>query len=316
MKYVRDGRRLVVPSITSERQRFVRELSAPSGRVVALLAGAVRQMMDAAIGDPTSMVHVDSVSEALSLVRQTPASVLLVSPEILRHGETALLSKALSTTAHAVVVLNGEPRDPTLLLQLGACGLRRAIDLRDCQGWHDLRQLLSDGSDPLAGRIAAIVLHHLDGAAPGTKRFFARMVYEARWIRTVSALADCIGIVPSTLMSRFYRARLPTPKTLLSTTRLMLAKALLEESQVSVSAVANGLRYSSPQAFGRHVWRMLRMSAGEFRRRVTFAQIEELYVEQLIDRHRATYRTFDPFASFGGLHATAPEEVQPSYPYH
>jgi AraC-like DNA-binding protein len=241
--------------------------------------------------------------------------VLLISPSLLTPGETALVVKALSTTTHAVAVLDEEPHDPLLLLRLGACGLKEAIDLRSCQGWNGLRRLLENGADPVAGRVAAIVLHHLDGAAPGTRRFFARMVYDARCVRTVCAMASRLGIVPSTLMSRFHRARLPSPKTLLAATRLVFAKALLEEPRFSLSAVANQLRYSSPQAFGRQVWRIPGMSAGEFRRSVTFAQMTDLYLDQLIVRHRTTYRTFDPFASFGGHHASTPNETQRSHLY-
>lgn len=117
-------------------------------------------------------------------------------------------------------------------------------------------------------------------------------------------------------MSRFHRARLPSPKTLLAATRLVFAKAMLDGHRASVSAVADRLRYSSPQAFGRHVRRTLGISAGDLRRTVTFAQVAEHYVEQFIVRHRATYRSFDPFASLRGQHASASEESQGSYLYH
>ncbi len=315
MKFVRERPLPELPGTTPDLP-IVAGLPATDIRTVAVLGRAVRQKMDAAMGDLKSLVHVESLGEALHQVREIPTSVLLVSPGILKPADTGLLVKALSTTTHAVAVLDDESEDPSVLLRLGACGLKEAIDLRTCEGWHSLRQVLVDGADPVAGHIAAIALHHLEGAAPGTRRFFARMVYEARCIRTVCALADRFGIVPSTLMSRFHRARLPSPKTILSSTRLVFAKALLEEPRVSIAAVANGLSYSSPQAFGRQVWRMLRMSAGEFRRNVSFAQVAELYVEQLIVRHRTKYRTFDPFASFGGAHGTAPEEAHCSHLYH
>jgi AraC-like DNA-binding protein len=71
--------------------------------------------------------------------------------------------------------------------------------------------------------------------------------------------------MPSTLMSRFFRAGLPTPKKYLAMARLVRAARLFENAGFSVANVANHLDYSSPQSFGRHVRTLLHITAGEFR---------------------------------------------------
>lgn len=298
--------------------RHLRESPDFDGRtaIVAVVRNAVRQKMDVALSDLKSLVHVESVGDALHRVRETPVSVLLVSPEILKSGETTLLSKTLSATARGVAVLDDGHQDAALLLRLGACGLTEAVDLRNCEGWNDLRKLLYEETDPVTGRIATAVFHHLDGADPGARRFFAHLVRGARATRTVRAFAGRLGILPSTLMSRFYRANLPSPKTLLAGTRLLFAKALLENSRVSISSVAFQLRYSSPQAFGRHVRSMLGIPVGEFRSCVSFDHVAHVYLDNLILRHLPAYRTFNPFASFGGAHAMSPEHAGRSHAYH
>ena len=95
---------------------------------------------------------------------------------------------------------------------------------------------------------------------------------------------------------------------ILSSVRLLFAKALLDDSRRSMSSVANELRYSSPQAFGRHVRHMLGVSLGELRRDVTFGGLTSHVLEHVIVRHLSAYRTFDPLSSFGRVHTRAPDK--------
>jgi AraC-like DNA-binding protein len=309
MTYTHKRRHLLALHEDSITGQPLRSLPASDGGriIVTVLKRAIRQKMDAAVGDLHHFVHVETVGEALVHARQTPVAVLLVSPDALSSGESALRSITLCTRTRSVVVLDEEPHDPELLLQLGSLGLSEAIDLRNREGWSCLRQLLKDGTDPVFARVAAIVLQPLDDAAPGTKRFFAHLVGDAGCIKTVRALADRLGILPSTLMSRFQRAGLPSPKTILAATRLLLARALLENPRISVSLVTAQLGYSSTQAFGRHLRGMLGMPTSEFRGRVSFERIAHQYLDALIVRHLPTYRTFDPFPSFERVHPVEAE---------
>ena len=80
-------------------------------------------------------------------------------------------------------------------------------------------------------------------------------------------LARRLDVLPSTLMSRFFRARLPAPKRYLAMARLVRAARLFENPGFSVANVANHLDYSSPQSFGRHVRTLMDITAVQFRER-------------------------------------------------
>src|SRR2546430_5331302 len=114
-------------------------------------------------------------------------------------------------------------------------------------------------------------------------------------LSTVRGLARHLRICPSTLMSRFYRVGLPSPKTYLAGMRLLHAAYLFLNPGLSVSDVAYRLDYSSPQSFGRHLKAMLGVTAGEFRRRFPFDVSLARYVDLLVTPYRASPRAFHPF---------------------
>jgi len=101
---------------------------------------------------------------------------------------------------------------------------------------------------------------------------------------------------PSTMMSRFARAGLPSPKNYLAAVRLLHAAYLFQAAGLSVADVAYRLEYSSPQSFGRHLRAMLGITAVEFRRRFPFAVAQERFVELMIEPYREVWRTFHPVA--------------------
>jgi AraC-like DNA-binding protein len=112
----------------------------------------------------------------------------------------------------------------------------------------------------------------------------------------VTALAERLYVRPSTLMSRFARAGLPSPKNYLSAIRLLHAAYLFEASGLSVADVAYRLEYSSPQSFGRHLRAMLGVTALEFRRRFPFPVAMERFVELMVEPYREVWRDFHPVA--------------------
>ena len=66
-------------------------------------------------------------------------------------------------------------------------------------------------------------------------------------LSTVRQLSVQLGVLPSTLMSRFFRSGLPAPKRYLAEARLVRAARLFENPGFSIANVANHLDYSSPQ---------------------------------------------------------------------
>jgi len=118
----------------------------------------------------------------------------------------------------------------------------------------------------------------------------------------VSALARELQLVPSTLMARFWRAGLPSPKTYLAHTRLLHAAWLLRSEGYSIADVAHRLEYSSPQSFGRHLRVLLRMTAGEFRRRLPFGEALTRFRATLLTPFRDRLLTFHPLGTMPGDH--------------
>src|SRR5205809_476198 len=131
-------------------------------------------------------------------------------------------------------------------------------------------------------------------------------------LSTVRRLARHLRICSSTLMSRFYRANLPSPKTYLAGMRLVHAAYLFSNPGLSVADVAYRLDYSSPQSFGRHLKAMLGVTAGEFRRRFPFDVSLERYVDLLITPYRETLRAFCPLNA--GLWDQGPNAARVSRP--
>src|SRR5262249_40369404 len=104
-------------------------------------------------------------------------------------------------------------------------------------------------------------------------------------VSSVRLLARELNVLPSTLMSRFFRAHLPPPKKYLAMARLVRAARLFENPGFSVSNVANHLDYSSPQSFGRHIRALIGMSASEFRDQYDGTGALELFRARMVVPH-------------------------------
>src|SRR6266568_4520723 len=159
------------------------------------------------------------------------------------------------------------------------------------------RDRLGHPASPVAARILARVVPALGDAAGDLCVFFEALARLAPVLSTVRRLARHLRICPSTLMSRFYRAGLPSPKTYLAGMRLLHAAYLFLNPGLSVGDVAYRLDYSSPQSFGRHLKAMLGVTAGEFRRRFPFDVSLERYVDLLITPYRERLRAFYPLTA-------------------
>jgi AraC-like DNA-binding protein len=109
-----------------------------------------------------------------------------------------------------------------------------------------------------------------------------------------------MSILPSTLMSRFYRAKLPTPKRYLALARLIRAAKLFENPGLSIASVANYLNYSSPQSFGRHIRTVMKMPPVRFREQYDGAGMLLYFREQLVLPYLSILRTFNPSATQPG----------------
>ncbi|MDO8500757.1 MAG: helix-turn-helix transcriptional regulator [Gemmatimonadaceae bacterium] len=257
----------------------------------------MRSRLDAATLGSFLTIHTDSLHDALAAVRNPSARALLLSPRMLNGFNLPDIGKLVlsGTGVLPVAILGGQ--GPTVgqeLLDLGACGVRRLVDLSDRDGWNKLREMVSDAARATTMEILGSVLSALGDPTPGSRQFFDTLVRVAPKVTTLKVLASvALQAHASTLMSRFFRASLPSPKRYLAEIRLVYAAALLDSPGASIADVAYRLDYSSPQSFGRHIRAIAGVPASEFRRS-SFSTVLNQYTTSLIVPYQATFRSFNP----------------------
>jgi AraC-like DNA-binding protein len=277
----------------------VRTPVATTGAVATLLTPVERQRVDAAGEGCYVAIHRETVDEVLRDVQAQRAQAVLVSVarydvrdgtqvarlvrEFPRVPAVALLSASAQQTTHA-------------LLSLGQHGVRALVDVRDPRGWRDLRQLITTTRRGSIERVAIERIGADLGDAPhDCRRFFELLFLAPPAIATVRQFARRLGVVPSTFMSRFFRASLPAPKRYLAVARLVRAARLFENEGLSVGHVALKLEYSSPQSFSRHVQSLLHCSPVEFRRRFDGEGMLDQMRHDLVLPYLHVLRHFHPF---------------------
>lgn len=266
--------------------------------VATLLERAVQLRLDAAAGGRFDTVHARTLPEALRAVRERPVQAVLVSPRLVAEQELSAVSSLVNgypgVATIAVVAGPEDVRASERLLELGACGVRRLVDLNQREGWARLRDLVAQPMSPTVATILGTVIPALGEVPPDCRRMFEVLSRNAPRLTTVRALARELDVRPSTFMSRFFRCDLPSPKRYLAAMRLVHAAALLEIHGMSVADVAYRLDYSSPQSFGRHVRAALGVTAGEFRRRFSLRTASEDFVGRFVVPFRDVLSTFHP----------------------
>jgi AraC-like DNA-binding protein len=255
--------------------------------------------VDAAGNGCFAVVHRDSVPDAVRVVRERAVDAVLLSVhrcppeqvEAVRH-----LVHEFPGIPTVALVSQHDSSSTEMLLRLGASGVQQVVDVTSPTGWNRLRQVVGQPATRAVSRIQGPILTALAEAPPDARLFVEAMIRLAPDTPTVTALADRLYVRPSTLMSRFARAGLPSPKNYLAAVRLLHAAYLFEASGLSVADVAYRLEYSSPQSFGRHLRAMLGVTALEFRRRFPFAVALQRFVELMVDPYLDLWRGFHPVA--------------------
>ena len=244
-----------------------------------------------------SVVHGESIPDAIRVVREQPVDAVLVSvhrcagPDAPPVGELVRAFPGIPTVA---LVSRHEPPDSEALLQFGASGVRQVVDVTGPEGWQRLRQVLGQPTSREAARIQGPVLAALGDVPADARMFFEVMIRFAQDLATARELSQRLGLCPTTLTSRFARMGLPSPKNYLTATRLLYAVLLFERPGFTIADVAYRLEYSSPQSFGRHVRSLLGVTGTELRRRFTFDAALERYLATLIVPYRVVWSGFHP----------------------
>jgi AraC-like DNA-binding protein len=237
--------------------------------VTTILTPAERRTVDAAGEGSYRTIHRDGLAELVGDIKSRRADAVLLSVARcdgpMQTGISAMV-REFPRVATVALVSQASPDAPRIALTLGTSGITQLVDIREPTGWHELRRLLlsSRGGEVQRESLAQLAID-LAGVHPQCWRFFESLFLAPPRPPTVRALSDTMGVLPSTLMSRFYRSGLPAPKRYLAVARLIRAARLFENPGFSVANVANHLDYSSPQSFGRHVRTLLGITATEFR---------------------------------------------------
>ena len=269
--------------------------------VATVLTPMERQRVDAAGEGLYRAIHRESLDDVIRDLKERRVSAVLLSVARCEQSDLARMSAMVREFPRvpAVALLTQlEASTAQRVLTLGRSGVQRLVDVRQPAGWRELRHLLvSDRGDTMQQLALERLSADLEGAPADCWRFFEVLFEMSPRVSTVRVLAGHLHVLPSTLMSRFFRASLPAPKRYLATARLVRAAHLFENPGLSVANVANHLDYSSPQSFGRHVRTMLRMTAVEFRGRYDGEGMLGRFREELILPFLGTLRLFTPLTA-------------------
>ena len=272
--------------------------------VSTILTPLERSRVDAAAQGLCDALHRESLDEVLSDLRQQKASLVLIS--VARYGSQssnriAAMVREFPRVPAVALLTETQNSTPHTTLALGQLGIRTLVDARMPAGWQSLRNLLAvQGSNDLLRSALTQISLDLPGVSKDCWRFFELLFDASPKISTVRQLARHLDILPSTLMSRFFRAKLPAPKRYLSLARLIRAARLFENPGLSVARVANHLDYSSPQSFGRHVRTVMRMSPVKFRTTYDGQGMLQFFRTELVLPYVDVLSTFRPSAAYPG----------------
>jgi AraC-like DNA-binding protein len=271
--------------------------------VTTLLQPGERPRMDASGAGYYRTLHRERLDDAVRDLRQRRAAALVLSVARCAESDAMRLAAVVREfpQSPAVALLSSsDAAAAQTVLALGRSGVRTLVDVRHPAGWSALRDVLRAESIGEIERVAlARLAVDLAGVHDDCWLFFETLFREARNASSVRALSRRLDVVPSTLISRFFRLGVPTPKRYLAFVRLMRAAKLFENPGLSIAAVANHLDYSSPQSFGRHVRSILGMSASEFRNRYDGEGMLERFRTELITPYRARLGQLRPLAPGG-----------------
>lgn len=288
-----------------KRMHALSSVISPSTRLLTpvstMLTPAERSRVDAAGEGFYRAVHRDSIEDILGDLRAQRVSAVLLSVACCGdEGDATRFGRIVREFPRvpAIVLLTQfELGTPRAVLSLGQSGVRSLIDVRQPNGWRELREVLMRDKTRDIEKIALAQLSlDLVGVPDDCWRFFETIFQPGLRTCTIRTLASELRVVPSTLMSRFFRAHLPAPKRYLAMARLTHAARVFENPGLSVANVANHLEYSSPQSFGRHVRTFLSMTALEFRQRYDGEGMLHRFREELVLPFVRTLRSFSPLS--------------------
>src|SRR5690349_11816415 len=269
--------------------------------IATMLTPSERLRVDAAGEGSYHAVHRSSVAEMVEDIKENRVSAVVVSvaccDQHSRAGVAALV-REFPRVPTVALLTQVDRSTPQAMLNLGSTGVRRLVDVRDSDGWRELRQyLLGIGGDDMQRQALSQLAIDLSAVPRDCWRFFEILFSCPPQVATVRSLAQYLDVLPSTLMSRFFRAGVPAPKQYLAMARLIRAARLFENPGFSVANVANHLDYSSPQSFGRHVRTLMKLTAMQFREQYDGEGMLQHFRQTLVLPHLDRLRQLRPLSA-------------------
>ena len=272
--------------------------------ISTLVPPVERPHVDAAGAGLYRAVHRSSLLEVVADLRERRASAVMVSlgawHPTARPALMRLVREFPNVPAFAFLA-RPDARAPQVALQLGQCGVRAVLEASQAHGWAELRRALSaQHASDIRRRALEALARELPALQPDALTLFERIFLDAATITSTRDLARVMHVNSSSLMSRFFRLKLPSAKTYLAMARLMLAADRFERPGSTITEITHVLHYSSPQSFGRHTRRMLGISAATFREQYDGDGMLALYLERLVRPHRDALARLSPTGAHEG----------------
>ena len=282
--------------------------------ITTMLTPEEQARLDAAGVGLFKLTHRGSVDEVLRDLRQFRAQAVVVSTAFCQYGEdmtrVARVVREFPQVPTVALISRLDRGTARAVLTLGQCGIRTLVDVREPSGWRELRDLLlNEHSSELRQLAVAHIAADLIAAPAGTRRFFEVLFAVAPRTGTIRELSNGLQVLPSTLMSRFFRATLPPPKRILACARLIFAARLFENPGLSMSTVALRLDYSSAQSFGRHIRITLGLTGKQFRDQYDGRGMLQRFRDDLVARYLEQWLAFDPLATGRGAWRKLPRTL-------
>ena len=276
--------------------------------IATMLMPHERLRIDAVGEGSFRALHRDSVAEVVQDLKLNRANAVVVS--VMRcdpnaRAGVAALVRDFPRVPTIALLTHMDRTTPHAMLSLGSTGVRQVVDVRDADGWRELRTyLLASRAEDIQRQALGHLAIDLAGVQSDCWRFFEGLFIAPARVSSIRSLSERLDVLPSTLMSRFFRSGLPAPKLYLATARLVRAARLFENPGFSVANIANHLDYSSPQSFGRHVRAIMQLTASEFRERYDGEGMIEYFRETLVLPYGEILRRFRPLTpSWGSIYA-------------
>jgi len=292
---------------------------APRGtlpRVSTLVSPREQSQLEAATADRLTLLQRTTVHRLYEDVAAGHSDGVIISAAMVRKAELPRLRtlvQELPATPVVGLVSDGVPETLAGTLLLGRAGVACLVDVRDRTGWGALRNAFTIQLPEQSVRSALTAILTAIEVQPdetrttcseGARRFFSAIF--APHATTILQMAAEFGMPASTLMSRFERAGLPSPKQYLALAKLVRAAYLGEAQGLSMKIIAERLHASSPQSYGRTVRNLTGLTAGEFRRTLHGPAMLERFMAAVITPYRDTLRTFDPLRTKVHLAGSSP----------